>query len=227
MTNEAPHITSFTGSSYFYGPNSFLGNTTSASKFSATWTDPGTDIWTALLTYPDGPPLTQTLNGLTTRSFSDVGHTFASAGCKSTSLKVTDDDGGFDTATTIANVGSGTFQPPMTNQPVTDKLKNGQVLPVKVKLTDCNGVPLTNLAPEIRLLKGDLTPTNDDATGTITVPTSVSGADTTGFMRSNGDGSYIYNMNVNIQLNTDYTVLVYPYGTGQPQKLGHVIIATK
>jgi hypothetical protein len=46
-------------------------------------------------------------------------------------------------------------------------------------------------------------------------------------MRSNGDGSYIYNMSVNITLNTDYTVLVYPYGTSDPRKLGHVIQATK
>jgi hypothetical protein len=46
-------------------------------------------------------------------------------------------------------------------------------------------------------------------------------------MRSNGDGSYIYNMQVNITLSTDYTVLVYPYGIANPQKLGHVVQATK
>jgi hypothetical protein len=115
----------------------------------------------------------------------------------------------------------------MTNQPVTDKLKNGQVLPVKVKFSDCNGAPLTNLAPEIRLIAGDLTPQSDDSTTAIT-PTSTSAADTTGVMRSNGDGSYIYNMNVNLtKLNTDYTIIVYPYGTGDPRKLGHVIQATK
>ena len=226
VTNVAPHITSFTGSSYFYGPLSFLSNTASASKFNAAWTDNGTDTWTALLTYPDGSPLTQMLSGLTTRSFSDVGHTFASAGCKSTSLKVTDDDGGSHTATTTTNIGTGSFQPPMTNQPVTDKLKNGQVLPVKVKFTDCNGAPLTNLTPAIRLVQGDQTPQSDDSTTTIT-PGSVSAADTLGIMRSNGDGSYIYNLNVNITLNKDYTIVVYPYGTDDPRKLGHVIQATK
>jgi hypothetical protein len=50
-------------------------------------------------------------------------------------------------------------------------------------------------------------------------------------MRSSGsDGSYIYNMNVNLpKLNTDYTVLIYPYGNGQPvgPTLRHVIQATK
>jgi len=47
-------------------------------------------------------------------------------------------------------------------------------------------------------------------------------------MRSSGDGSYIYNMSVNITLNTDYTLIVYPFGTGSPtQYLAHVIQATK
>lgn len=113
----------------------------------------------------------------------------------------------------------------MTNQPVTDKLKNGQVLPVKVKFTDCNGAPLTNLTPAIRLVQGDQTPQSDDSTATIT-PSSVSAADTLGIMRSNGDGSYIYYMSVNITLNKDYTVVVYPYGTNDQRRLGHVIQAT-
>jgi hypothetical protein len=227
--NVAPQITSFSGTGYFRGPNAFLGSTASASTFSGAWTDPGGDTWTALVTWPDGSPLSQTLGGLTTRSFPapQVGHTFASAGCKTSSLRVTDDDGASDTATTVVNVGTGVFQPPMTNQSVTDKLKNGQVLPVKVRFTDCSGAPLANLTPAIRLATGDLTPLSDDGSAPITVPTSVSGADTTGVMRSNGDGSYIYNMSVNVTLNKDYTILVYPYGTAQPQKLGHVIQATK
>ena len=48
-------------------------------------------------------------------------------------------------------------------------------------------------------------------------------------MRSNGDGSYIYNMSVaNMTLSTDYTLLVYPLGLGSPsQYLAHVIQTTK
>src|SRR5205823_9933199 len=117
-----------------------------------------------------------------------------------------------------------------TNQPVTNKLKNGQVLPVKIQITDCNGVGQNNLSPAIRLGPGDQTSIPDDAVVTIT-PGSVSNADTTGVMRSSGsDGSYIYNMNVNIPLNTDYTIIVYPYGTTAPNDkvtLRHVIQATK
>ena len=142
--------------------------------------------------------------------------------------KITDKDGAFDTfGPTPVNVGTGEFLPPVTNTPVTNKLKNGQVLPVKVKLTDCNGVPVTGLNPAIALKKGDLTSVGDDSVVAIT-PGSVSNADTTGIMRSSGDGSYIYNMSVNITLNTDYTLIVYPFGTGSPtQYLAHVIQATK
>src|SRR5205085_3643244 len=104
------------------------------------------------------------------------------------------------------------------------------VLPVKIQLTDCSGAGLNNLSPSIRLMAGDQTSAPDDSLVTITVPTSSSAADTTGVMRSSGsDGSYIYNMNVSIPLNTDYTIVVYPYGTvatGAPT-LRHVIQATK
>ncbi|MFL5755957.1 MAG: hypothetical protein ACJ77N_06620, partial [Chloroflexota bacterium] len=93
------------------------------------------------------------------------------------------------------------------------------------------GAGVSNLVPAIRLGAGDQTATPDDAVVAITVPTSVSIADTTGVMRSSGsDGSYIYNMNINIPLNTDYTVVIYPYwttGTPAGVTLRHVIQATK
>jgi hypothetical protein len=149
-------------------------------------------------------------------------------GCKTVTSRVTDDDGGYGTfGPTAVNVGTGEFLPPMTNTRVTNKLKNGQVLPVKVKLTDCNGVAITNLSPAIILKEGDLTTASDDGITPITVD-SVSGADTTGIMRS-VDGYYIYNMKVNVpRLNQDYTLIIYPYGSGVPsQSIRHVIQATK
>jgi hypothetical protein len=142
-------------------------------------------------------------------------------------VKVTDDDGGSATASTTVKVGTGNFQPPMTNQPVTDKLRNGQVLPVKVHIADCAGAAATGLTPAIRLVKGDSTPQADDGSVLITPP-SVSSADTTGIMRAQGGGDYMYNMAVNLAtLNTDYTVVIYPYGISSPVQLGHVIQATK
>jgi len=225
IANVGPTITSFKGTDYLYGPNSFVSNGPPTSTFTTLFTDPGADAWSAFFTWADGNPLSQTVSPFV--SGQQVTHAFASAGCKAATVKVTDDDGGFDTASTTVRIGTGEFLPPMTNQPVTDKLKNGQVLPVKIRVTDCNGVAVTNLAPEIKLMKGDLTPIYDEGTDTI-VPPSVSAADTTGVMRSNGDGTYIYNMKVQLpSLNTDYTVLIYPYGSSNAQKLGHVIQATK
>jgi hypothetical protein len=226
IANVAPKITRFTGTDYIVGANAFLDGTNALkSTLTTEFTDPGSDTWTGLFNYTDGSPLTETISGFT--SGSTRSHTFASPGCKTATVKVTDDEGGSDTASTPVKVSTGAFQPPMTNQPVTDKLKNGQVLPVKVHVNDCAGSPVTTLTPAIRLVKGDLTPQSDDATVAIT-PTSSSAADTTGVMRSAGGGDYIYNMQVNLpQMNADYTVAVYPYGTSSPMELGHVIQATK
>jgi hypothetical protein len=226
VNNVAPNVTNVTASNTFAGPLVFM--TSSISTF---FTDPGSaDTWTNLLSFSDGGTesgASPTAQGGDAYKFT-LTHSFATPGCKTVMSKVTDDDGGYDTfGPTPVNVGTGQFLPPVTNTPVTNKLKNGQVLPVKVKLTDCNGVPITNLSPAIVLKKGDMTVFNDDSVVAIT-PGSVSGADTTGVMRSSGDGSYIYNMSVNIALNTDYTILIYPYGTGTPtQYLAHVIQATK
>jgi hypothetical protein len=98
---------------------------------------------------------------------------------------------------------------------------------VKVQILDCTGQPVTGLSPAIRLVEGDQTAATDDTLATIT-PNSVSAADTTGVMRS-ADGGYIYNLSVNLpKVNTDYTVIIYPYGTGTPsQTLRHVIQATR
>ena len=128
-------------------------------------------------------------------------------------------------------VGTGEFLPPMTNQPVTDKLKNGQVLPVKVRIADCNGNPITGLSPAISLKKGDLTDGVEDNSTIAVTPDSVSSADTTGFMRYT-DGFYMYNMRVNLptaDLGVAYTVLISP---GIPSYVGtmqlrHKIVATK
>jgi PKD repeat protein len=225
VANVKPTITSFSGTDYLAGANAFVGGGGVASTLTTRFTDPGSDSWTGAFTYQDGSPLTETRSPFATGQ--QVNHTFASPGCKSAGVKVTDDDGGSDTASTTIKIGSGAFQPPMTNQPVTDKLKNGQVLPVKVHVNDCSGAAATTLTPAIRLVKGDLTPQSDDTATTITPP-SVSAADTTGVMRSLGGGDYTYNMQVSLQtLNADYTVVVYPYGTGSPVELGHVIQATK
>jgi hypothetical protein len=227
VNNVAPHITSVTATNTYAGPLVFM-----TSSISTLFTDPGSaDTWINYLTFSDGGAETSTTQpaaqGGDSYKFT-LTHSFVTPGCKTVTSRVNDDDGASNTfGPTPVNVGSGEFLPPVTNTPVTNKLKNGQVLPVKIKLTDCTGAPITNLNPAIVLKKGDLTSVGDDGVIPIT-PGSVSAADTTGFMRSSGDGSYIYNMSVNITLNTDYTIIIYPFGTGTPsQYLAHVIQATK
>ncbi len=222
VTNVAPTITSFTGTNALAGPLVFAPST-----FKTDFTDPGTpDTHKADFTWASGAPLTQAVSPFVTGQ--KVDHTFA-AGCNRTAtVKVTDDDGNSDTKSTSVNVGTGTWLPPLADQPVSDKLRNGQVLPVKVKITDCNGVAVTGLTPVIQLLKGDLTSVNDDGAEVITIA-SVSAADTGTTMRESS-GSYMYNLRVNVasaELNQDFTIIVSPYGTGSPQSMRHVIVATK
>jgi hypothetical protein len=131
-------------------------------------------------------------------------------------------------------VGTGSFLAPMTNQPVTDQLKNGQVLPVKVSIVDCYGKPILGLLPTIALKAGDQTIGVDDTTPATIAVGSVSSADADGVMRQASDGTYIYNMKVNFATNTlpvTYTVVIAPFGTGSSypaaQTLRHRIIVTK
>ena len=134
VNNVAPTITSFTGTTSFSGPLVFVPST-----FTTTFTDPGTqDTFRAEFNWGDGSPV-QTVAPFT--SGQKVDHLYTTAVCgRVVTVKVIDDDTGSVTATTTVNIGTGGFQAPMTNQPVTNKLKNGQVLPVKIQLTDCNGV---------------------------------------------------------------------------------------
>jgi len=202
----------------------FSGNFSDAGLGDANWL--ARYVWDGVA---DPPATAQTLmlQGNWTKD-----HQFTSASCSHTAtVTVTDKDGMVsEPKTATFSVGTGGFLPPMTNQSVTDKLKNGQVLPVKVRIADCNGVPVPGLQPAIELRKGDQTTVTDEIVVPIT-PDSVSGADTTGIMRAAADGSYIYNMKVNLpnsDLNKDYTVIVYPYGAGNfVQTLRHVITATK
>jgi hypothetical protein len=231
--NEAPVITSFTGTGSLFGPLVFAPSTFSGTFFDSAIAD---NPWAVSWSW-DGtadPSANQTVgpNGTQNHNFGPQTHTYTSAGCNHTAtVTITDKDGATSTpATVTVGVGTGGFLPPMTNQPVTNKLKNGQVLPVKIQITDCNGAGVNNLTPAIRLVAGDQTTVYDDSSVAITPP-SVSAADTNGQMRSTGsDGSYIYNMNVSIPLNTDYTVVIYPYwtsGTPSGPTLRHVIQATK
>jgi hypothetical protein len=227
VSNVAPTVTSFTTANVLSGPmvNGLTGT------FTYSFSDPGTtdNPWVASFNWNGfADPVTQTL--ATQAGTFNARPQFQTGGCgvKAT-VKVTDKDGGYGTLTSAAvNVGTGAFLPPMTNQPVTDQLKNGQVLPVKVTIKDCSGNTISGLSPAITLKSGDLTDQNDNSTATIT-PDSVSSADTTGVMRAQSDGTYMYNMKINITVGQAYTVVITPNipGYAQTLTLRHKIIATK
>jgi len=227
VSNVAPTIGSFTTSNVLSG--SMVNGLTGT--FAYSFSDPGVldNSWIASFNWNGyADPVTQTL-GVQGGPF-NARPQFPSSGCgiKAT-VKVTDKDGGYGTLTSAAvNVGTGAFLPPMTNQPVTDQLKNGQVLPVKVSIKDCNGNPINALSPAIALKQGDLTDQTDNSTDSIT-PTSVSSADTTGVMRQQSDGTYMYNMKVDVTIGQPYTVVITPTipGYASSLTLRHKIIATR
>ena len=127
VNNVAPTITSFTGTPSFSGPLVFV-----PSRFTTIFTDPGTDTFKAEFNWGDGSPV-QTVPLF--HSGDTVDHQYLTATCgRVATVKVVDDDTGYVVATTTVNSGTGGFLAPMTNQPVTNKLKNGQVLPVKIQL---------------------------------------------------------------------------------------------
>jgi hypothetical protein len=228
--NVAPAPTWTSYSNILYGPMVF-GLT---GTWSGSFTDPGDDApWTATFAWNgvNDTGQTKTFTSSDPKTFS-VRPNFGTAGCQLTGkVTVTEQEGPSGTDTKTVSVGTGEFLPPMTNQPVTDKLKNGQVLPVKVRIADCNGNPISGLSPKIELKLGDLTSeVADNSVQPIDI-TNASSADTSGFMRA-VDGSYMYNLRINVPTNTlnqAYTIVITPNAAGYPSgmTLRHKIVATK
>ena len=72
------------------------------------------------------------------------------------------------------------FQAPIQDG-VRNIVKQGNVIPVKLQITNCAGQPVLGKTLSIGYIAGDV---YDDAdAGSLVVTESVSGADTTGFMR--------------------------------------------
>ena len=92
VANVAPGIAAFAGTTLLPGETY-----TSAGSF----TDPGSDTWTATVDYGDGSgPRPLALSG---KSFT-LGHTYAASGTFTVTVTVTDDDGGTGTRTTTVAV---------------------------------------------------------------------------------------------------------------------------
>jgi Bacterial Ig domain len=139
---------------------------------------------------------------------------FSTCGTHTVEAQATDKDGGVSAtspqATKSVNVYDAAFGPPLVDGS-TNLVQKGQILPVNISI-GCSTSNLTNLTPHIQLLSGNVSPESEIGSTTVT-STPVSAADTTQTMRP-VDGGYVYNLQVptNAAANTQYTILVNPFG---------------
>ena len=132
-----------------------------------------------------------------TSPVANVGHTYSGSGLGpyTVTVTVTDDDGGVGSANNNANpvsfhynIGNTLLSP--VNADSSSIFKLGSTIPLKVNITDCNGVDVTGLAPTIKMLLISSNPAN---TGEIEAA-STQPNDTNGVMRDVGGGMYMYNL---------------------------------
>jgi hypothetical protein len=147
--------------------------------------------WAVSINWGDGSSAT-TYNASSQGNQPQQSHTYTSAGSFSVTVTVTDKDGdsnlssnGTGSVSLLYNL-SGILDPVNSNG--TSVFKYGSTVPVKVRITDCLGIPVSGLAPQIGWsLNSSATPSDG-----VNETASTSGADTTGVMRYS-DGIYIYN----------------------------------
>jgi hypothetical protein len=116
---------------------------------------------------------------------------------------------------------TGTFLAPIKDGS-RNIVKLGNVIPVKVSVTDCNGNAVTNRTLSIRVASGVADP--QDVEGeSATISTSVASADTTGVMRL-ADGHYMYNLATkSLSGGFDYTIWVKDTTGGVPWNTAPVV----
>jgi hypothetical protein len=175
--------------------NSFTGFATASIQFS----DPGwLDTHTATFAWGDGTTSAGTPLAIEHVAPDATGkfaaeHTYAT-GCVAAAPTVTvvDKDGGTTVYTYVVSLDHYVvaFQAPIQDG-VRNIVKQGNVIPVKLQITDCAGHAVLGKTLSIGYIAGDVY--DDDSAGSLVVTDSVSSADTTGFMRQ-VDGKYMYNL---------------------------------
>jgi hypothetical protein len=137
-----------------------------------------------------------------------LSHTYAGTGSWTVSASVTDKDTGSDTSTSADNAvslsydtGLGILQPINYTGP-RSAFKSGSTIPVKIRITDCNGLPVSGLGPKVTFTFGDPVPDGtalEDAVTTTPDPGNI--------MRYS-DGQYILNLATKGKALGDYTVTI-------------------
>ncbi len=160
-------------------------------SLSAAFTDQGSgDTHSASIDWGDGSSST-----FTDPETSPVAgsHTYTSNGTKTIGVTVTDDDTGSDTESSAAsfdtkNTPSAIMQP-INAAGTRSVFKLGSTIPVKITVTGCDGLAVTNLTPTVGLSRLDSLP--DGYVNETAVSTS---APTSGTTMRWSDTQYIYNL---------------------------------
>jgi hypothetical protein len=123
-------------------------------------------------------------------------HTYGANGTYTASVTVTDDDAGTDTESAAAgfatkNTPSAIMQP-INAAGTRSVFKLGSTIPVKITVTGCDGLTVSNLTPTVTLYKLDGVPNPGDLeTATATVATN-------GLNMRWSDTQYIYNLSTKL-----------------------------
>lgn len=91
--------------------------------------------------------------------FGPVGHSYGTAGTRTITVAVADDDGGTDTeevSHTVYNIPSDLLAP-INNKSTRSVFKSGSTIPVKITVVDCDGNAVSTLTPAVALTKVDST----------------------------------------------------------------------
>lgn len=157
------------------------------------FTDPGVNdnLWFVDINWGDGSHTTYSASSQGAQP--QQSHNYG-AGSFTISVSVKDKDGGTGSNSSAAGAVSHLYN--MTgilapfNADGTSVWKYGSTLPVKVRITDCNGSPVSGLAPKVGTTLQD----SSDPSISIDEAASTSAADTTGILRYDPTaGQYIYN----------------------------------
>ncbi|WP_332666319.1 PxKF domain-containing protein [Aeromicrobium sp.] len=129
-------------------------------------------------------------------------HTYTANGTYTVGVTVTDDDGGTDTETTDAESDFATkttvssILQPINAAGTRSVFKLGSTIPVKVTVTGCDGLAVTDKTPLVTLYKLDGTPNPGyEETATTTVATN-------GLNMRWSDPQYIYNLSTKLSQQT-------------------------
>ena len=166
--------------------------------------------WAVDVNWGDGSTDT-TYNAGSQGAQSQLSHSYVGAGSWTVGAGVTDKDGGAGSnsssagaVTLLYSTGLGILQPINYTGP-RSLFKLGSTIPVKIKITDCSGAPVSGLSPQVSLKYQDGSP---DGTSVEDLYSTVPDQGTTMRYTGSPDYQYIYNLGTKNRSVGDYAVTV-------------------